>query len=214
VKSRPNVSPVLEHAVTDDTASNPTDGGGETSCRRTDDNHAAQDSVTMPSSKNNGRPRHRVAAAAIGLIIITLGALTGWLGWQAKSLRDNANEDAAFVQAASKAAVNLTTVDWEHADKDVERILNSATGAFYDDFSRRSKPFLEIVTKVKSKSKGNVTAAGLEDASLDSGRVLVAVSVTTTTATAPQEQLRAWRLRVSVTKVDDDVKVSNVEFVA
>jgi Mce-associated membrane protein len=43
--------------------------------------------------------------------------------------------------------------------------------------------------------------------------VLVAVNVQTTTSGAPQQTPRAWRMRISVQKVGDDVKVSNVEFV-
>ncbi|HKP42700.1 hypothetical protein [Mycobacterium sp.] len=159
------------------------------------------------------RPAHRTAAAPVVAIVIVLSALTGWLAWQAKSLHDTASRDASFVDVARQAAVNLTTIDSQHADADVRRITDSATGAFYDDFSNRSKPFVDAVEQLKSKSTGTVTAAGLESASHDDARVLVAVSVKTSSAAAPQEQLRAWRLRVTVTRVGDDVKVSNVEFV-
>jgi Mce-associated membrane protein len=109
--------------------------------------------------------------------------------------------------------VNLTTIDWQHADADVQRIVDSATGAFYDDFSNRSKPFINVVQQLNSKSTGTVTAAGLESASRDEARVLVAVSVKTSTGAAPQEELRAWRLRLTVTRVGNEVKVSKVEFV-
>ncbi|WP_431236204.1 hypothetical protein ACQ856_29330 (plasmid) [Mycolicibacterium psychrotolerans] len=109
--------------------------------------------------------------------------------------------------------MNLTTIDWQHVESDVTRINDSATGAFYADFSSRSEPFTEVVKKMKSKSVGTVTAAGIEDSSADGARVLVAVSVRTSSSNAPEEQLRAWRLRVSVSKVGNDVKISQVEFV-
>ena len=43
--------------------------------------------------------------------------------------------------------------------------------------------------------------------------MLVAVTVTPSNAGAPEQQPRAWRMRISVQKVGDDAKVSNVEFV-
>lgn len=191
------------------------DGAAEGGADHTD-RDAAGDVVGVDSTSSSGWwkrcPANRSAAAVVA-IVIALGALTAWLGWQTKSLHDKANRDASFVEAARRAAVNLTTIDWQHADADVQRITDWATGAFYDDFSNRSKPFIDVVQKIKSKSTGTVTAAGLESTSGDDARVLVAVSVKTSTAAAPQEQLRAWRLRVTLTGADRGVKVSNVEFV-
>jgi Mce-associated membrane protein len=60
---------------------------------------------------------------------------------------------------------------------------------------------------------GTVTAAGLESASADHAQVLVAVSVKTSNAGAADNQPRAWRMRISVRKIGDQAKVSNVEFV-
>jgi Mce-associated membrane protein len=43
--------------------------------------------------------------------------------------------------------------------------------------------------------------------------VLVAVSVKTSNAGAPQQDPRGWRMRLSVQKVGDEAKISNVAFV-
>ena len=43
--------------------------------------------------------------------------------------------------------------------------------------------------------------------------MLVAVTVNTSNAGAPEQQPRAWRMRITVQKVGDEAKVSNVEFV-
>jgi Mce-associated membrane protein len=43
---------------------------------------------------------------------------------------------------------------------------------------------------------------------------LVAVAVKTSTAGAPEQDPRAWRMRITVQKDGDQAKVSNVEFVA
>jgi Mce-associated membrane protein len=95
----------------------------------------------------------------------------------------------------------------------VQRVLDSATGTFYDDFQNRAAPFVEVVKQAQSKSVGTIAEAGLESASSDEAQVLVAVTVNTSNAGAPQQEPRAWRMRLTVTKAGDDAKVSNVEFV-
>ena len=68
-------------------------------------------------------------------------------------------------------------------------------------------------SKRKSTTVGTVTEAGLESQTADDAQVLVAVTVTTSNAGAPQPDPHAWRMRISVQKVGDQAKVSNVEFV-
>ena len=118
-----------------------------------------------------------------------------------------------FLQVGRQGALNLTTIDWQHADADVQRVLDSSTGTFYDDFQSRAAPFVEVVKQAQSKSVGTISEAGLESESDNAAKVLVAVTVNTTNAGAPEQQPRSWRMRISVEKVGDDAKVSNVEFV-
>src|SRR4029450_11877223 len=92
-------------------------------------------------------------------------------------------------------------------------ILDSATGTFYDEFQKRAQPFVEVVKQAQSKSEGTIAEAGLESESDNGAQVLVAVTVKTSNAGAPDQAPRAWRMRISVQKVGDDAKVSNVDFV-
>lgn len=96
----------------------------------------------------------------------------------------------------------------------MQRVLDSSTGTFYDDFQKRADPFIQVVKQAQSKSEGNITEAGLEASDDNEGRVLVAVTVNTTNAGAPEQQPRSWRMRITVQKTgDNEAKVSNVEFV-
>jgi Mce-associated membrane protein len=153
-------------------------------------------------------------ALVFGIVAaMLLGSVVGWLGFQSYHARKAEDQRAEFLQVGRQGAVNLTTIDWRHADADVQRILGAATGTFYDDFSQRSQPFVDVVKKARSTSVGTVTAAGLESSSHTDAQVLVAVSVETTNAGTPQQEHRAWRMRISVTQTGDDMKVSHVEFV-
>ena len=145
--------------------------------------------------------------------VVASTAAAGWLGFREYQARQAQRQSELLIQVGRQVALNLTTIDWQHADTDVRRILDSATGAFYDDFSKRSKPFVEVVKKAQSKSVGTITEAGLESQSGDEAQVLVAVSVSTTNLGAAEEEPRHWRMRISVKKVGDEAKVSNVAFV-
>ena len=166
---------------------------------------------TRPAKKRMSDPRR---ATLLGLVVVvTLAALVGWYGYRAHQSQQAQAQRSQFVQAARQGALNLTTIDWQRADADVQRILDSATGEFYDDFAKRSQPFIELVKQAKSTSVGTVTEAGLESETADTAQVLVAVTVTTSYAGAPQPDPHAWRMRISVQRVGDQEKVSNVEFV-
>ncbi|KUH83417.1 MULTISPECIES: hypothetical protein [unclassified Mycobacterium] len=156
----------------------------------------------------------RRAALVAVVMVVALGGLAGWLGFRANESYQTEKQRELFVQVARQGALNLTTIDWQQADADVQRILDSATGTFHDDFAARSQPFVDVVKKVQSKSVGTVTEAGLESLSDDEAQVLVAMSVKTAMPNAPEPQPRSWRMRISVQKVgDDEVKLSNVAFV-
>jgi Mce-associated membrane protein len=155
----------------------------------------------------------RLATIAGLVLVVALAALTGWLGYRTYESHKADAERKLFLQVGRQGALNLTTIDWQQADADVQRILDSATGTFYDDFQKRAQPFVEVVKQAQSKSVGTIAEAGLETATADEAQVLVAVTVKTTNAGAPDQQPRAWRMRISVEKVGDEAKVSNVEFV-
>lgn len=175
----------------------------------------ADDTAADELVEESTKPKSvRRLAAVIGLIlVVALGALVGWLVVRTQRATGVDERQSQIVQAARQGALNLTTIDWQRADADVQRILDSATGEFYDDFAKRSAPFIKVVKEAKSTSTGSITEAGLESESGDSAQVLVAVAVKTSNVGAPDQEPREWRMRLAVQKVGDVMKVSNVEFV-
>lgn len=153
-------------------------------------------------------------ATVLGLVmVVALAGLVGWLGFRMYQAHQAHQARQLLIQVGRQGALNLTTIDWQHADSDIQRILDSATGTFYDDFSKRSQPFVDLVKKAQSKSEGRIVEAGLESQSGDEAQVLVAVSVKTSSLGATDQETRHWRMRLSVQKVGDEAKVSNVAFV-
>ena len=180
------------------------------------------DVAASASAEPDSGPRNRVkerrpasrAATAFGLVVtIALAILLGWLGFRAYQSQQAQNQRSQLLQVARQGALNLTTIDWQHADADVRRILDGATGEFYNDFSKRSQPFIEVLQQAKATTVGTITEAGLESQTADTAQALVAVSVQTSNAGEADPVPRAWRMRITVQKVGDEVKVSNVGFV-
>jgi Mce-associated membrane protein len=153
-------------------------------------------------------------AIAVGtLAVVALGSLAGWLAFQTYEARRAQQQRDLLVGIARQAAVNLTSIDFTRVDSDVQRILESSTGKFHDDFQTRSQPFVDVVKQAQSKSEGAVTAAGLESQIDGHGQVLIAVSVKTSIAGAPEQPSRSWRMRISVQNDSHCAKVSDVQFV-
>jgi Mce-associated membrane protein len=153
------------------------------------------------------------AALLVGVLAVSvLAGLTGWLGYRQYDKHRAEVQRNLLIQTARQGAVNLTTLSYTEIDADVQRVLDSATGAFHDDFQQRSQPFIEVVKAAQSQSEGTVTEAGLESVRRDWARVLVAVSVKSRTA-AGEQSPREWRMRIDVQAVGDGAKVCNVVFV-
>jgi len=197
-------------SVTDDEAVEPSSGAADEADSDAEDG-AAEKAAESPKS-----PMSPVRLATIlGLVlVVALAGLTGWLGFRAYQLHQADEQRRLFLQVGRQGALNLTTIDHQRADQDVQRVLDSATGTFYDDFQKRAQPFVQVVKQAQSKSEGTIAEAGLESVSGDEAQVLVAVTVQTSNAGAPEQQPRAWRMRLTVQKTgEDEAKVSNVEFV-
>lgn len=171
----------------------------------------------QPDSEVDGRADsmstvRRVLIGGLAALVALVG-LTGWLGFRTYQAVQLQHTQQLLIEGGRTGATNLTSIDYEHADADVQRILDSSTDVFYDDFAKRAQPFTDAVKQTQSKSVGTVSEAGLESMTGDEGQVLVAITVKTSNRGAEQP-LRAWRMRVTVKKVsDNEAKVSRVEFI-
>jgi Mce-associated membrane protein len=167
------------------------------------------------SAKGEGRrPNVGVALAAGTVIMLALGGLVGWLAVAAHGASQTGRDRDLFLAAARQAAINLTTISYAEADTDVDRILDSATGALRDEFQHRAQPFVDVVMQTQSTTKGTVTSAGIQSQAVDKAQVIVAVSVMTSSKASPEQQgPRSWRMKINLEKTADGVKASDVQFV-
>ena len=155
----------------------------------------------------------RVLAAAAILAICGLLGASGWMLWHHHTVLAERQRSAAYVAAARQGVVNLTSLDFNKAKEDVQRVLDSATGEFRDDFQRRADDFASVVKDSKAVTQGSVTASAVESMSKDSAVVLVLANERVTNSAGAKDDPRAFRFRVSVVRDGDQLKISKVEFV-
>lgn len=121
-------------------------------------------------------------------------------------------QDADFVAAARRGVEALLSIDYTKARADVQRVIDTSTGAFRSDFAENADDFVKTAVDSQSVSHGNVTAAAVESQTGSSAVVSVAATSQISNAQSGQQQPRAWRMSVTVTPDGGQLKISNVEF--
>jgi Mce-associated membrane protein len=159
-------------------------------------------------------PRASTAAAAVAILLIcTLLAASGYLAWQHRQASQDRQRTAEFAAAARQGVVTLTSLDFNRAKDDVQRVIDNSTGSFKADFQSRADDFRSVVEQSKVVTKGTVNATAVESMTADSAVVLVAATSQVTNAAGARQEARAWRLSVTMTRDGGQLKMSKVEFV-
>jgi Mce-associated membrane protein len=151
-------------------------------------------------------------AAVIILICAFVGA-SGYMMWQRHEVTERNQRVANFLAAAKQGVVNITSLDFNRAKEDVQRVIDSSTGQFRDDFQQRAKDFTTVVEQSKVVTQGTVNAAAVESIDGNSALVLVAATSRITNAAGAKDEPRNWRLKVTVTDDGGQYKMSKLEFV-
>lgn len=147
------------------------------------------------------------------VVILGLLALSGYMVWYHQNATQRQHRAAAFAAAAKQGVINMTSLDFNNAKRDVQRVLDSSTGGFKDDFAQRADDFTEVVEQSKVVTEGTVNSTAVESMGKDSAVVLVAATSHVTNSAGAKQEPRAWRLRVTVATDGAQLKMSQVEFV-
>jgi len=150
--------------------------------------------------------------AAIVLTCAFVGA-SGYILWQDHHATERQQRAANFVAGAKQGVINMTSLDFNRAKEDVQRLLDSSTGQFRDDFQQRAKDFVSVVEQSKVVTQGTINATAVESMDEHSASVLVAATSRITNAAGAKDEPRVWRLRVTVTEEGGQYKMSKLEFV-
>lgn len=175
---------------------------------------AESESEPVRSRRRLRLPSWSVAwkAAVIALICAFVGA-SGYMMWHRHETTERNQRAANFVAGARQGVVNMISLDFNKAKEDVQRVIDSSTGQFRDDFQQRAKDFTTVVEQSKVVTQGTVNAAAVQSIDGNSALVLVAATSRVTNAGGAKDEPRNWRLKVTVTDDGGQYKMSKLEFV-
>ncbi|MCV7290587.1 hypothetical protein H7J87_35210 [Mycolicibacterium wolinskyi] len=147
------------------------------------------------------------------LAICALLAASGWMIWQHRQAEHRQQLVAEYTAAARQSVVTLMSLDFNHAQDDVKRILDNSTGEFKADFEGQAQDFVKLATGAKVVTEATANAAAVDTMTDDTATVLVAVTTRVTNTTGANQEPRPWRVAVDLVREGDQIKLSKVEFV-
>jgi len=155
--------------------------------------------------------------AAILTIVVILASLAGsvYMVLEHRNASQQRKRAAELAAAARQGVVTLTSLDFNNAKRDVQRVLDNSTGSFKDDFQKMADDFVKVVEKSKLVEQGAVeaTAVDLDSMTNDSAVVLVTSKSDVTNAAGAKQDPRNFRLIVTVVRDGGQLKMSKVQFV-
>ena len=166
----------------------------------------------VPARRRSRMPSMLAKPVAILLILGFAGA-SGYMVWKHQEATRQQQRTAAFVAGARQGVINLTSLDFNRAKEDVQRVIDSSTGEFKDQFQQRAADFTRVVQESKAITEGTVNGVAVESMDEHSAKVLVSATSRVTNKPDVNDEPRTWRLKVSVTDDGGRYKMSNLEFV-
>ncbi|OBB69903.1 hypothetical protein [Mycobacterium sp. 852014-50255_SCH5639931] len=214
-------APDADEDITDTAEAETKDGVTDTAAAETEEKVSDEARDKADSESESGRSRRRVRLpplsvawkAAVIVLICAFVAASGYMMWERHETTERNQRTANFVAGARQGVVNMFSMDFNRAKEDVQRVIDSSTGQFRDDFQQRAKDFTTVVEQSKVVTQGSVNAAAVQSIDGNSALVLVAASSRITNAAGAKDEPRNWRLKVTVTDEGGQYKMSKLEFV-
>ncbi|MDI9974210.1 hypothetical protein [Rhodococcus sp. IEGM 1307] len=182
----------------------------------------ADDAIELPKTQPTGRrsARYRVAVAAAAVTCLGAGALAGQTTLDHQATQRSIAADTRVLAFTEEAVARLLSTDTDNAASYVDRVLADSTGDWRTEFEQRKTATIDTMRQAGNRTAGRTLAAGIEGRENETTTVLVSATAQTTPVTAdpaapaaPEPQIQQYQIRVGVTMVDDQPKLSSVGFV-
>lgn len=159
--------------------------------------------------------RRRLLAGAIAFLVVAalaLAVIGGILAVRVHAAEQEQQRRQAILQAARQEAIYLTSLDYKTIEKDLQRIMQGATGEVEQMFADRSDVFQKTLSKNEVVTTGEVLSAGLASADHDSAKVLLVVDSTVKNKEVPKGAIRHYRMWMTLVRKDGQWLVSKLDF--
>lgn len=156
------------------------------------------------------RPTAREGTSALLVVILAVG-----VGYAA--VRDSgtdpvsADDRSEAVATATAQVVTLATLDIRRLDVQISALRARASSGYRDDFESVMDDFAAPVEDARIKSKDSHAEAGLVSVGADAAKVLVVADARSRDGDTGEKSNATYSFLVSVTRVDEQWFVSDME---
>jgi Mce-associated membrane protein len=174
---------------------------------------------TPKPERRRARPRRRLRLSWVTLALVVVAVATvaaaAVLGWRWNDDRTLNQAHERALAAAKQTTVNFVSVSASTVDRDLQRIVDGATGDFRDEFTRSESQVRSAVVENKVDSHGTVLRAALVSGNRHAAVVLVAIDATVKNVKTPNGRASHYRIQVDVSRDPDSGRwlVSRLQFV-
>lgn len=163
-----------------------------------------------------GRRSRRVLVlcGALAVVIVAAAVLLGVYASRLSARSSVSDAQGAALAAARTAAVDLTTYDYRHLDRDFQRVRAVSTKGFAAEFDKEAAALQQLIGQTKAVAAGRVVDGAVVDGTTSSATVLVAVDDTVTNTQAPKGVVRHYRMQLTMSHQHGSWLVSGVQSVA
>jgi Mce-associated membrane protein len=175
-----------------------------------------------PSDAGRRRPtraqherRWRITTAVLALMLVASTVAGTIVGLRWNERRETADGLRAALAASRQFAVNFMSLSVPTVDRDMQRILDGATGDFKQQYEDGKADVRTLVVEKKAESTCTVLRAAILSGDRDSATVLVVLDATVKNTSTPDGRLSHYRLQLDIVKDGGSGRwlVSRLEYV-
>lgn len=171
------------------------------------------DAVAVPKEAAKNRFRGKVMAiSAATILLCALLGLSGVMAWKDHAAEQTRQREAEAAAVARQGVVNIMSLDFTNAEGDIQRVLDSATGKFREDFEAEAEFLAQALEESKVVTEVTVNGVAVESVSDDAAVVLVSANSQASNAQDNRQDPQQFRVAVTLARDSGALKVSQVDF--
>ncbi|MBE7162634.1 MAG: hypothetical protein INR72_15455 [Williamsia herbipolensis] len=144
------------------------------------------------------------------LVIAALAAVSVFFAVGTSRIDDRAAQRAEYVAFARQMVVNLTSLSPSTVDSTLDEFRRDASGKALEDTSQTLQQTVDLIKSQNVTTKGTVLADAVVSSDADQATVLI---VSGWTMNNPQPVVQTFRWKVTVSRIDGQMKLTGYEWV-
>lgn len=156
-----------------------------------------------------------VAVAFTALIVVAAIILSATFGFQYYRIQQDRDLRAEYSTFAQQMVVSLTTLNPDNADQMYQNTMDKTSGRARQMFKDNMKSIAKMIREGDMVTKTSIVADAVTEATADEGSVLVVSSWSGHPKNDKKAvQSTSFRLRVDITRINGELKMTNFDWVA